>query len=219
MPTISNETFQFLKDIKTNNNREWFAEHKPRYQAARANLVDFVDGILKEVNTIEVLPPQEAKRAVFRIYRDVRFSKNKLPYKTNLGATIRRSANRCMFYIHIEPSNVFVGGGLYDMESSQLKLIREDIDYQPDVLRAVLNAPDLKQYFGEMEGTQLKTAPKGYPRDHRAIDLLRYKQFLFIHKFTDKEAWDTNFQKQVVLMYEKAQPFFHHFDRALSFEP
>ncbi len=214
---IDSATFQFLSELKENNNRDWFNDNKPRYLAAKDDFTEFLSTLHQTFSEIDSLAPFNPKKAVFRIYRDVRFSKNKDPYKTNIGGILYRGEEwtKCPWYVHLEPGNVFVGGGIWEPPSAALKAIRQEIDYNPEPLKKVLNDTNFLKHFGQMNGDQLKKAPQGYDVNHPEIVLLRYKQYLVSKKFTDKQACG-NFLKENQTIFETALPFFEYFDVVLK---
>ena len=185
---IQKKTFDFLSALKENNHRDWFQAHKDTYQEAHENMIDFAAELYAAMQKHDHLVDSNGKKALHRIYRDIRFSKDKTPYKKNLSGSFKRAtaALRGGYYFHIEPGNCFIGGGFWGPNSGDLKQIRAHIDAEPERLREVLEAQDFIQYFGKLEGEQLKTAPKGYERDHAAIDLLRYLLFLLYKRFSYK---------------------------------
>jgi uncharacterized protein (TIGR02453 family) len=190
-PGFDPAAFKFLRDLKRNNRREWLTpERKEIYQA---HLLEPMRCLLAELRTrfvAEDLPfAPDPKRGIFRIYRDTRFRKDKTPFKTNIGAAIPfadESKEGVGNYLHIEPGECFYGGGAYFIDSGGLKRLRAAIDRDPDRLRAILR--DLSDAFAPLEGEQLKRAPAGYPEDHPAIDLLRYKQMWAGRSFPDELA-------------------------------
>jgi len=220
MTNIAPDTLQFLRDVKHNNNRERFATQKHRYVAARENIGKWLGeliAIMKQSDDrILVNPP----RGVGRIYRDIRFSPDKTPYRTYLGAMIFRAPEdrNCEFYIHFEPGNIFAGGGIYMPDPAQLKLIRDDIAYSTKELEKIVKKPEFKKYFGEIIGDKLQRAPKGFSPEHPAIEWLRFKQFLILRSFTDKQVLQKNFQEEVYKTFLAARPLFDHIDRALNFK-
>lgn len=207
------KTFQFLKNLKNNNNREWFNDNKERYLEAKEDFESFVDKVIPRIAKFDTsIKGLTAKDCVFRIYRDVRFSKNKDPYKTNFGGHLvaggRKSGeSRAGYYIHIEPGSSILAGGAYHPPSSWLKAIRQEIDYNTKEFKKILNSKRFKEYFGEMEGEQLKTAPKGYPKDHPEIEVLRYKSLLAVHNLTDKQVLSDDFSEHVVKVFKALKPF------------
>jgi uncharacterized protein (TIGR02453 family) len=194
---------KFLKNIAKNNNREWFEKNKPVYLEAKLSFEDFLEELHKEILKLdESLAGLNPRKLGFRIYRDVRFSKDKRPYKTNMGAGF--SAHGKMeqepgYYIHIEPGNKsFIAGGMYMPNPENLAKIRQEIDYNTPKFLKILNEKEFKKYFdGLNDWDRLKTAPKGYPKDHPHIDILKNKSFTVSHPFTDAELADKNFVKKV----------------------
>ncbi len=221
MKNISNSTLVFLNEIKTNNNREWFAENKFRYEAARSEFVEFVEHMINQISKFD--PPIEqvnAKKAVFRIYRDTRFSKDKSPYKINIGAHLNAFANklhdRAGYYIHIEPGNCFLAGGAYMPPGPWIKAIRKEIDFDAAPLKKIINSASFKKYFGSIEGEQLKTSPRDYPKDHPEIDLLRYKSYLAVHHLTDEQVLVKDFDKHCLKVFKALKPFDDFLNKALD---
>lgn len=214
MQTISPPTFEFLRELEANNNREWFTANKKRYQAAFDEFKRFGEGVrdgMSHHDNIETLN-------VFRIYRDVRFSKDKSPYKTHLGAYLSRATRRLRggYYFHVEPGGSFAGGGFWEPESADLKRIREEIAADDKPLRKIIADPQFVKTFGALEGERLKTAPQGFAKDHPAIDLLQMKQFLVSRKFSDKEVTAASFQEQVVETFRHMRPFFDYMSEVLT---
>lgn len=199
---INKSTLDFLKAIKKNNDREWFEKNKDRYITAKDNVGELIDAFLAEAVKFEKgFANLSAKDCVFRIYRDVRFSKDKKPYKTNLGAGINVGGKKALnagYYIHIEPGNSFIAGGMWMPPADQIKMIRQEIDYNGKIIRSVLKKKDFKTYYGELDQEYaLKTSPKGYAKDHPEIDLLRLNSFIVLHKFSDAEIMKKDFAKQL----------------------
>lgn len=195
---------KFLKDIAKNNNREWFEKNKPKYLEAKQSFEDFLEAYHKEmVKFDESLGGLNPRKMGFRIYRDVRFSKDKRPYKVNMGAGF--SANGKMeqepgYYLHMEPNNKsFVAGGIYMPNPENLAKIRQEIDYNAEKLLKIFKDKKFKKYFSELDDfDKLKTAPKGYPKDHEHIKLLQHKSFIVSQAFTDTQVKDKKFVKNVV---------------------
>ena len=214
--SISKQNLNFLKDISINNNREWFAENKTRYEEAHQNIKAFVEAVkvgLEKTDDIE-------KAKLYRIYRDVRFSKDKSPYKSNWGCSyVRATAQlRGGYYLSIGPNGVsMVGGGFYNPNSKDLKLIRDKIAQdEGTTLRKILNRKKFKDTFGTLEGKQLKTAPKGFEKDDPAIELLRYKSFYVMKSFKDAEVYEPNFAKEVVKTFKVIRPWFDYMSEVLT---
>lgn len=207
--TISKSTFSFLQKLAKNNNRDWFADHKDLYTTSQENVIEFADDVLSKMNGFDKIDTPSGKKAVKRIYRDVRFSKNKAPYKQHFGMMYARAtaARRGGYYIHIQPGESFLGGGFWGPEKDDLLLVRKHIAADDSYLRKVLESANFKKHFGEMRGEQLKSAPKGFDKEHPAIDLLRYKSFLCMESFTDEEVLSPDFSKKVEMTFKAMQPF------------
>jgi uncharacterized protein (TIGR02453 family) len=207
---IPASAIEFLKLVKKNNNRDWFNAHKERYMKEHEALISFADALLLEMNKHDKIETPSGKKSLHRIYRDTRFSKEKTPYKTNWSGSFSRATKKLRggYYFHIEPGNTFVAGGFWGPNPQDLKRIREELAYDAGPLRKIIKSKSFKETFGELLGEQLKTAPSGYPNDHENIDLLRYKQFLLVKKFSDKEMLSDNFQKQVNETFKRMRPFF-----------
>ena len=205
------EILHFLMDLQDNNNREWFQDNKPRFEKAKADFNLFMDALIRKITEFDVsIKGLEAKDCVFRIYRDVRFSKNKNPYKNNMGgyiATGGRKSQLAGYYLHVEPGATMLAGGVYVPEAKVLKRIREDIADNEDEFRSILNEDTFRSTFGEINGEQLKTAPKGFPKDHPAIDLLRFKSFTFMKNISEDELLDENVLDNFSEMFKAAKPF------------
>jgi len=211
---IETSTLNFLKDIKKNNNRDWFAKNKPRYQEELAKVKLFANTFLDEMNKMDEIESLK----VFRIYRDSRFSKDKTPYKTNFAGGFKRATARRRggYYFHIEPKGSFLAGGFWAPNPPDLKRIRQEIEMDDKPLRKILNASAFKKNFGELKGKKVQTAPRGFAKDHPAIDLLRYKQFIVYRHFTDKEITDPKFLKECVKTYKAIRPFFNYMSEVLT---
>jgi uncharacterized protein (TIGR02453 family) len=201
----------FLRSLSKNNNREWFEKNKPKYLEAKILFEDFVEAFHAELLKFdESLAGLNPRKLAFRIYRDVRFSKDKRPYKTNMGAGL--SAHGKMdqepgYYIHIEPGKSFIAGGYYMPNPENLSKIRQEIDYDSKTFLNILNDKKFKKYFKGLDVfDKLKTAPKGYPKDHAHIDLLKNKSFVVSHYFTDKEVLDKKFVKTVAEVAKAIKP-------------
>jgi uncharacterized protein (TIGR02453 family) len=195
---------KFLQALSKNNDREWFERNKSRYLKAKEDFDGFLARLLDElVQFDEGLAGLNPKKLGFRIYRDVRFSKDKRPYKTNMGAGFSPGGKMMQepgYYLHVEPGNKsFLAGGLYMPEPGNLTKIRQEIDYNADKFLKVLQTPKFKRLFPALgDFDKLKTAPKGFPKDHAHLDLLKHKSFIVSHAFADKEVTNKNFLKKVV---------------------
>ena len=181
---------QFLADLAENNNREWFQQNKKRYDACREKILFLTDVLINEIRKFDPsIPVVSPADCMFRIFRDVRFSNDKRPYKTNFGSFIARGGRKSTFagyYFHIEPCGCFAGGGIYMPDADTLKSLRGYIAENGDEFSAIINAPVFKKTFPEMYDDKLKTAPKGYDPNHEYIELLKYKSFAFTRKIDDE---------------------------------
>ncbi len=214
MSMIQKQTIKFLKDLKKNNNRPWFNDHKDKYLEAKENIEDILSEVKKDLEKTDHLE----KMKMFRIYRDVRFSKDKSPYKTNFGASFSRAsaALRGGYYLHIEPENTFIGGGFWKPNSGDLKRIRKEMEFDAEPLRKIIAASSFQKYFGELEGDEVKTAPRGFDPDHPNIDLIRKKQYLVMRKIDDKTVLQPSFPGEVVKTFEAMRPFFDYMSLVLT---
>ena len=219
---ISSATFKFLKDLKANNNRAWFTENKPRYETAKTEFEEFIAKLYAEIKTFDdSIGDIEPKKTIFRIYRDVRFSKNKEPYKINFGAHIHPGDKQAVhsvagYYIHIEPGGKsMLAGGAYLPQGPWLKAIRQEIDFNGKEFKKIINAKSFKTYF-ELEGEKLKRPPQGYDADHPDIELLKQKSFLAVHHPTDKLVQSADFLKHCKKAFKALYPFDQFLNRALD---
>lgn len=201
-------TLQFLRDLSANNNREWFQAHKDRYDAAHGNMQQFLQAVehaLGETDQIEAAN-------LFRIYRDVRFSKDKSPYKNHFGLGFTRATKRLRggYYLQIEPGASFIGGGFWQPDTGDLKRIRDEFAVDDRPIRQIMAAPDFQRYFGRLEGEELKTAPRGYDKEHPALDLLRKKSFIVRRSLSDEEVTGEHFLLEVKRTFEAMRPYFDY---------
>lgn len=219
-PKILPSNFEFLKQVKKNNNRDWFNLNKDRYEKEHAHLVNFASALLDLMNVHDVIETPSGKKSLHRIYRDTRFSKDKTPYKTHWSGSFRRLGKnrRGGYYFHIEPGKSFIGGGFWGPNPADLKRIRDEISYDPKPLQKILKSKNFIKHFSTLQGEQVKTTPKGYEANDPAIELLRYKQFLVIKKFSDKEVLSDNFLKQANETFKAMRPFFDYMTQALTTE-
>jgi uncharacterized protein (TIGR02453 family) len=208
--TIPPSALEFLKLVKKNNNRDWFNANKDRYLKEHKSVVAFAEALLFEMKKHDNIETASGKKSLHRIYRDTRFSKEKTPYKTNWSGSFSRATKKLRggYYFHIEPGNSFVAGGFWGPEANDLKRIREEIAYDSAPMRKIMKSKIFKETFGTLVGEQLKSAPQGFTSDHKDIDLLRYKQFLVVRKFSDKEVLSGEFLKQLNDSFKKMRPFF-----------
>ena len=215
---IPTTTFTFLKSLKKNNNREWFLKHKEIYITEQTHIHNFAEALLHELNKHDVIETPSGKKACYRIYRDVRFSTDKTPYCTYFSGSFRRATKyrRGGLYFHLEPGNTWMAGGFWSPNTEDLKRIRDDIAFDATPLRKILKSKTFVSSFGTLKGEQLKKAPKGFDANHEAIDLLRYKQFLLIKKFTDKEVLSDDFIKLANQTFKNMRPFLDYMSEVLT---
>ena len=213
---------KFLADLAKHNDRDWFEKNKSRYLEAKEEFEEVVAAVLKGLvkfdNGLAGLNP---KKLPFRIYRDVRFSKDKRPYKTNMGAGFSPNGKLIQepgYYLHIQPGNKsFIAGGMYMPDAGNLAKIRQEIDYNPDALRKVLNAKKFRTLFKDFdEFDKLKTAPKGYPKDHPQIEWLKLKSFIVEMSLTDKQVRDKKFVSIVVSGCQAIKPLNDYLREAIA---
>jgi uncharacterized protein (TIGR02453 family) len=215
---IKKESMDFLKILSKNNNRDWFNKHKDKYIEVHSNIISFADSLLIELNKSDNIETSSGKESLFRIYRDVRFSKNKTPYNTYWSGSFKRATKklRGSYFYHIEPGNTFLMGGFWGPEPNDMKRIRQDIDLNLSEWKKILSNKLLKNTFGKIVGEQLISSPRGYSKDHSAIDLLRHKQFLLKHDFTDSEVLSPDFLYNASEVFKKVRPFFNYMSEVLT---
>ncbi|NCA85555.1 MAG: DUF2461 domain-containing protein [Clostridia bacterium] len=212
--------FNFLSDLKANNNREWFNANKERYEQAKTLHAEFVDKVIHGVaafdSDIQLLRPSDC---TFRIYRDVRFAKNKDPYKINMGAVIRRGGRKsdyAAYYLHLEPGSTFAGGGRWMPSPQMLKAIRYEIYNFPQDFEAIISHPDFVKHFGALENDRLKRPPKDFPVDAPMIEHLKYKSFTAGQSFADEQVKSDTFLVEVIAAFEAIQPLLRFLNRPMD---
>lgn len=215
---IPSSAMEFLKLLKKNNNRDWFNLHKEEFIKEQTHVEGFADTVLAELNIHDLIETPSGKKSLHRIYRDTRFSKEKIPYKNNWSGSFRRATKqrRGGYYFHLEPGNSYIAGGFQAPNADDLKLIREDISFDVSPLQKILNESSFVKTFGVLKGEQLKTTPKGFDANNEGISLLRYKQYLLIRKFTDDEVLSENFLEAVNQTFKNMRPFFDYMSSVLS---
>lgn len=206
-PKLEKASLDFLKDLEQNNNREWFAEHKHRYEDAKQNWKDLSIALMEAMNEVDQITDYK----VWRIYRDVRFSKDKTPYNTHfsLGLTRQKPNLRGGYYLRVNRHQSSIAGGFWAPNKDDLKRIRQEIDTNPVDIRRALSDNKLKENFGELYGDQVKSAPRGYAKDNPNIDLLKYKQFILHKPLTQKQITGKDFIPLLVESYQAMRPFFN----------
>ncbi len=192
MEAIKKSTLDFLTQIKCNNNRDWFIGNRAAYLDAKENFESFVQELINHIIEFEpIMKGLEVKSCVYRINRDIRFSNDKSPYKTHMGAFIVKGGKMNGdkfggYYFHVEPGSSIIAGGAYNPPAPWLSAIREKIDDEPDRFLKIINNKDFIRYFGQLSGESLKKAPKGYPSDHPHLDLLKLKSYLVVNEVNDE---------------------------------
>ncbi len=218
---LTQETITFLKRLDRNNNREWLQSHKPDFERAKEDFAKFVSDLIGRISMFDpkiggLLP----ESCTFRIYRDVRFSKNKKPYKTNFGAYLSPGGRKSAapgYYIHLQPGQSFLAAGKYNPEPGELLQIRRAITKRTDDFLKIPGARNFKKCFGEIHGQKLKTAPKGFPKDHEAIEYLKLKNFLaFLELPDDKFILTREFPTFVASAFKETKPLVDFLRTALT---
>jgi uncharacterized protein (TIGR02453 family) len=215
------QVFQFLEELAANNNREWFQANKKRYDTAKESVANFMKAILNEVQSFDnSIIGIEPKDCIFRINRDVRFSNDKSPYKTNIGGFMAKGGRKAMnagYYLHIEPGKSFLAGGIYMPPPDKLKLIRNEIYFNPENFKKIIAAPDFKKYFKEIwDEEKLKNPPKDFPKDYPDIDLLKYKNYTVIHSLTDNQLQKADFLNYSVKVFKAMYPLNDYMNKAIN---
>lgn len=215
---IPSSAIGFLRSLKKHNNRDWFNLNKDKFLEEQLAIENFADALLLELNSHDIIETVSGKKSLHRIYRDTRFSKDKTPYKTNWSGSFRRATKfrRGGYYFHIEPGNSFIAGGFWGPNAEDLKRIRDEIAFDASPLRKILKSKSFISTFSSLQGEQLKTSPKGFDAGNDAIDLLRFKQFLVMRKFTDGEVLSETFLKEAGKTFKNMRPFFDYMSGILS---
>lgn len=208
------ELLTFLDKLHKNNNREWFHDHKAEFKKLEQETKQFfkqVEDCLQEMDVIQ-------RHASYRIYRDVRFAKDKSPYNNWLSASFIRAtaARRGSYYLKIQPGGSMAGGGFYGPNTDDLLRIRQEFEFDDKPIRQILSDPTFIELFGSLQGQELKTAPRGFSAEHPAIDLIRKKQFYAVRSFTDKEVCSPGFMDEVLRTFKGIQPYFNYMSEVLT---
>lgn len=221
--TSANNSFEkslsFLTDLAENNERDWLMENKSRQKEAQEEFKAFVSEMYQGLLRFDPsLDGQDSAKSIFRIYRDVRFSKDKRPYKTNFGVFLKKGGKKSPYsgyYFHLEPGKSFAAGGLYMPPGETLQKVRQEIDYNGEEVLGLLKGK-FKKYFGELQGDKLKRPPRGYSEDNPMIDLLKHKSFLMVHNLTDDDLSGQGFQKRLMDIYAAMTPLNSFLNRAMD---
>jgi uncharacterized protein (TIGR02453 family) len=221
---IHPSTIKFLKDLKKNNNKPWFDINRKRYEEAKADFANFVQQVIdahsKKDKTISAL---KAKDCMFRINRDVRFSKDKSPYKTNFGASINKGGKKAFstagYYFHLEPGQCFVGGGIYQPMPDELKKVRQEIDYNFKDFKKIIQSKKFKALYGDLSKDaeySLSRVPKGYEPDNPAAEYLKLKSYIAFVSFSDKDLTSKDLVKKTADAFETLQPLLDFINESLG---
>ena len=213
-PIITKETLNFLIQLKNNNNREWFTENKPEFKRHEQSVKAFFEAVAVKLGTHDEIE----RTKMFRIYRDVRFSKDKTPYKAHFAGSFSRAGaqRRGGYYLQIKPGESFLATGFWNPNKEDLLRIRKELEEDASEMREILSEKKLKATWGELQGDELKTAPKGFDKTHEDIDLIKKKQFIFTRKFTDKEVLSPSFADEVNKTFSAIRPFFDYMSDVLT---
>ena len=211
---LSSDIFSFFKKLEKNNNREWFEQHKPEFKALETTVKQFGEALKDQLNQHDSID----RFKLFRVYRDVRFSKDKTPYKTHFGLTWHRTKPeyRGGYYLHLKPNDIFLACGFWDPNPADLKRIRQEIDMDADEYRNIINEPNFKRIWGKLQGDAVKTAPKGYAKDHPNIDLLRHKQHIFMVRYTEEDVAAADFLDRLDTALQAVRPFVDYMSAVLT---
>lgn len=217
---LHTQTLQFLRELTQNNNQDWFQENRKKYDDAKSDVGKLVGNLIREISVFQDLGNLQVKDCMFRINRDIRFSKNKDPYKNNMGAGIGpggKSAGKIDYYLHIQPDGAsFLGGGMWSPSPEQIARYRQEVDYNVQELKNLIEDVEFRSYFPEMHGEVLKFVPKGYSKEHPEIELLKRKELYFVHGFTDKEVTSKQFEAQILKGVQLLKPYCDYMNYILS---
>lgn len=219
LSTIQRDTLNFLSSLAKHNDRDWFQANRNRYEDALANMRGFADALIERMRKHDRISTVDGKEALFRIYSNLRFHPDRPPYKEYFAGGLDRvkPALRGGYYFHIQPGASFIGCGFWNPEKEDLRRIRMDILYDHPTWNKTLKAKRLHAHWGEMDTEdQLKTTPKGFPKEHPALPLLRQTRYTFRHGFTDKEVLAADFANRVNEHFKAIRPWFDHMSEVLT---
>ncbi len=211
---IEQSSVQFLKDIAANNQKDWFEANKDVYVQSQENIKQFMLDVEKRLNQSDVIEGSK----LYRIYRDVRFSKDKTPYKNYFSGYFKRKGaeRRGSYYLSIEPGNTLIGGGFYGPNKEDLFRIRKEFEADGTQIESIVNHPSFIKHFGSLQGDGVATAPKGFDKEHPNINWIRKKQFFAFEKFTDDEVIAPDFEEKVLGAFLAIRPFFDYMSDVLT---
>ena len=203
---IPHKALLFLEQLKKNNNREWFADHKTEFKELQAEIKKFYEELKELMNGHDTIE----KLKIFRIYRDVRFSHDKSPYQPHFAGSFSRAGARLRggYYLRIKPGESFIAAGFWNPEKDDLLRIRKELEQDAGEFRRIIKAPDFRKIWGEIQGEGVKTAPKGFDKDHEDIDLIRKKQFIFVRNISDREVLSVDFSNEINKSFKAIRPYF-----------
>ncbi|MDG1805444.1 DUF2461 domain-containing protein [Flavicella sp.] len=214
MTKVSKSALEFLNKLKKNNNREWFDEHKSEFKEEETKLKDFYNAVLEDLNQSDTIE----KMKVFRIYRDVRFSKDKTPYNYHRSISFSRATEKLRggYYLKISPGESMMAGGFFKPSPADLLRIRKEFETDDFEIREIIAEENFQKLFGDLEGEEVKSAPRGFDKNHASIDLIRKKSFLVTRNFSDEEVLSQNFREELKLSYLALRPFFDYMSDVLT---
>ncbi len=214
--TINTSTFEFLTKLEKNNNKAWFLENKEHYNSSQENVIKFIDQLLILMSKHDLLENESGKKSLYRIYKDVRFSKDKTPYNSHFSFGFRRATalRRGGYYFKLKPGNSFLACGFFSPNSEDLKRIRKDIDINFEEWHIFLD--EIKANFSEIQGELVPTFPRGFDKNHPEIDLIRHKQFILKYNFSDEEVFAPNFVEKVNDVFKSTRPFLDYLSFVLT---
>lgn len=211
---------KFLKGLDAHNTKEWFDKNRPTYEALRKDWILYVQDLISDIQGFDpLLGPLEASKCIFRINKDIRFSKDKSPYKTNFGAIMNKGGKKEMFsgyYIHFDPKEIFVAGGAYQPSPELLAKLRQEIDYNYEEFHGIATHKEALKKFNHLGGEKLARPPKGYEADNPAIDYLKHKSFIWVQNFTLKEACSPKFKSQAIAAFKSMKPLNDFINRCID---
>ncbi len=214
------KSLSFLEKLKSNNNREWFVDNKTMYEEAKKEFEGTVELLIHEIGKFDQnIAPLTPKDCVFRIFRDVRFSKDKSPYKTNFGAFMAKGGKKsgyAGYYIHIDPDDPFLAGGIHMPPNHVLKEIRNDIIENIEEFKNIIYDENFVNIFGEVKGEKLKTAPKGIEKDHKYIELLKYKSYTVIKPIEKEDIYKSDFFEGIIADFRNTMTFNNFLNLSIS---
>ncbi len=213
---FTQDTFQFLRDLEANNSKEWMDENRERYHLHRDKVIEFARDIYDSFATVDTMPVVDTKKSIARINNNRKFHPDRPPYKNNFAVMVNRGEGKCGFYIHIEPANSFVGGGIYHPEREKLEAVRANIDQNGAELQRIVDSSTFKKYFGSLDGDELKTSPRDYSQDHEYIHFLRKKDLIIYRSFTNKDFLEDNVVEEITRIYKAGLPFLRFIDDSYS---